>query len=81
MHFQQAHATDMHQDKTHDKLLEDKTRGRILRGELRPESCNSQKVYQFLNLLTKEPVERRNERSLDKVSTNDWIKHAKKAKK
>ena len=50
-YFAKVHNNLIHKDKIHNRLLEDNTRNKILKGELERGDCNNSKVYNFLKIL------------------------------
>ena len=81
-HFQEAHQTEVYNDKIYHKLQEDDTRDKILDGRLREEDCDSKDVFEFLSLL-KQPQERRSRsnRQYQEIMIEQWTKEVMRAKK
>ena len=79
-HFTTAHGTIARRDKTCEKLREKITWDRMLKGQLRREECDNEKVCGFLKLLKKPTEDRRDQE--EKIATEKyWIKVAKQSKK
>ena len=77
-HFKKAHNTIAYKDKIYEKLREDHTRNKIIRGTLSRNECDDDRVYDFLKLL-KVPRHRRHQHK--EMTCEDWIKVVKRSKK
>ena len=79
MHFTKAHRSKAYQDKIYNKLQENNTRDKILAGQLTPEDCDNEEVFEFLSLL-KNP-QQNNKPPYEPITEDKWIEEVKRSKK
>ena len=80
LYFIQAHYAKAYKDKVHNTLRDNKVRERILKGEIQREDCDNDNMYYFLKLL-KQPKGICQNTTCGDITTEQWMKVAKKSKR
>ena len=79
-HYKKVMSTEAYKDKIYPKLQENETRNKILNSTLKENKCDLKEVYEFLKLLKNQLFNQHNIQKND-ITTEEWIRVIKKAKK